>query len=146
VHFNTTAHPTAEWTAPQIIEAFPGDQAPRFVIRDRDGIYGAVFQQRIRNMGIEEVVCAAHSPWQNSYCEHLIGSVRREYLDHVIILNERHLLRILRLYFEYYLHSCTHLSLERNAPIERKVEPPHLGRVLAIPQVGGLHHRYRRAA
>jgi hypothetical protein len=146
VHFNVTAHPTAEWTAQQIIEAFPDDTAPRFLIRDRDGIYGNVFQQRVRNMGIEEVVCAAQSPWQNPYCERLVGSIRRECLNHVIILNERHLLRILRLYLDYYHESRTHLSLNRNAPLEREVEPPHLGRVLAIPKVGGLHHRYCRAA
>ncbi len=146
VHYNVTAHPTAAWTAQQIIEAFPDDTAPRFLIRDRDGIYGDVFQQRVRNMGIEDVVCAAQSPWQNPYCERLIGSVRRECLNQVIILNERHLRRILRLYLDYYHNSRTHLSLGRNAPMKREVEPPHRGRVVAIPQVGGLHHRYRRAA
>jgi len=91
-------------------------------------------------------VCAPKSPWQNPYCERLIGSIRRECLDHVIVLNERHLRRILQSYFDYYLNARTHLSLERNSPIERVVEPPCLGRVVAIPQVGGLHHRYRRAA
>jgi hypothetical protein len=146
VHFNVTAHPTAEWAAQQIIAAFPDDTAPRFLIRDRDGIYGHVFEQRVRNMGIEEVICAVQSPWQNPYCERLVGSIRRECLNHAIILNESHLLRILRLYFDYYLHSRTHLSLGRNAPIERDVEPPHRGRVVAIPQVGGPHHRYCRAA
>ncbi len=146
VHFNVTAHPTAAWTAQQIIEAFPDDSAPRFLIRDRDGIYGDVFQERVRNMGIEEVVCAARSPWQNPYCERLVGSIRRECLNHVIVLNDRHLLRILRLYLDYYHESRTHLSLNRNAPVERDVEPPHLGPVRAIPQVGGLHHRYCRAA
>ncbi|MBU0717755.1 MAG: transposase [Planctomycetes bacterium] len=97
-------------------------------------------------MGIEKVVCAAQSPWQNPYCERLVGSIRRECLNHVIILNERHLLRILRLYLDYYHESRTRFSLNRNAPVVREVEPPHLGRVVAIPQVGGLHHRYRRAA
>jgi len=97
-------------------------------------------------MDIEEVVCAPRSPWQNPYCERLVGSIRRECLDHVIILNERHLRRILRSYFDYYLHSRTHLALERNVPIEREVELPDRGRVIALPQVGGLHHRYRRAA
>ncbi len=146
VHFNVTAHPTAEWTAQQIIEAFPNDTAPRFLIRDRDGIYGNVFQHRVTNMGIEQVVCAPRSPWQNPYCERLVGSIRRECLNHVIVINEQHVLRILRSYFDYYLHSRTHLSLNRNSPVERQIEPPHLGRVVAIPQVGGLHHRYRRAA
>ncbi len=146
VHFNVTAHPTAEWTAQQVIEAFPDETAPRFTIRDRDGIYRNAFQQRLRNMGIEEVVCAPRSPWQNPYCERLIGSIRRECLDHVIVLNKRHLRRILRLFFDYYLNARTHLSLERNSPIEREVDPPPGGRVVAIPQVGGLHLRYRRAA
>jgi putative transposase len=146
VHFNVTAHPPAEWAAQQIVEAFPFEEAPRFLIRDRDGIYGERFRERIANMGIEEVVIAPRSPWQNPYCERLIGSIRRECLDHVIVLNERHLRRILRSYFDYYLRSRTHLSLNRNAPIEREVEPPSRGRVIAIPQVGGLHHRYHRAA
>ncbi len=146
VHFNVTAHPTAEWTAQQIVEAFPFDDAPRFLIRDRDSIYGNAFQQRVKNMGIEEVLIAPRSPWQNPYAERLIGSIRRECLDHVIVLDERHLHRILRSYLDYYTRSRTHLSLDRNAPIERDVEPPCHGRVVSIPQVGGLHHRYRRAA
>jgi len=146
VHFNVTAHPTGEWTAQHIVEAFPFDGAPRFLIRDRDGIYGERFRERIANMGIEEVVIAPRSPWQNPYCERLVGSIRRECLDHVIVINERHLRRILASYFEYYHVARTHLSLDRNAPIERKAEPPSGGRVIAIPQVGGLHHRYCRAA
>ena len=146
VHFNVTAHPTAVWTSQQIVEAFPDDTAPRFLIRDRDGIYGNAFQHRIKNMGIEEVICAPQSPWHNPYCERLVGSIRRECLNHVIVLNERHLMRILRVYLAYYHESRTHLSLDRNAPISREVEPPHRGRVVAIPQVGGLHHRYRRVA
>ncbi len=146
VHFNVTAHPTAEWTAQQIVEGFPFDDAPRFLIRDRDSIYGNAFQQRVKNMGIEEVLIAPRSPWQNPYAERLIGSIRRECLDHVIVLDERHLYRILRSYLDYYTRSRTHLSLDRNAPIERDVEPPCHGRVVSIPQVGGLHHRYRRAA
>ena len=146
VHFNVTTHPTAEWTAQQVIEAFPFDEVPRFLIRDRDSIYGAVFRNRVNHMNIEEVVCAPRSPWQNPYCERLIGSIRRECLDHVIVLNVRHLRRILQSYFDYYLHSRTHLALERNSPIQREVELPDRGRVIAIPQVGGLHHRYRRVA
>jgi len=146
VHFNVTAHPTAEWTAQQIIEAFPEDSAPRFLIRDRDGIYGLSFQTRVTNMGIEEVPTAPRSPWQSPYVERLIGSIRRECLNHFIVLNERHLRRILSSYFTYYHESRTHLSLDRNSPIPRDVEPPERGRVIAIPQVGGLHHRYRRAA
>jgi hypothetical protein len=146
VHFNVTAHPTAEWTAQQIIEAFPEDSAPRFLIRDRDGIYGLSFRTRVANMGIEEVPTAPRSPWQSPYVERLIGSIRRECLNHFIVLNERHLRRILSSYFTYYHESRTHLSLDRNSPIPRDVEPPERGRVIAIPQVGGLHHRYRRAA
>jgi transposase InsO family protein len=146
VHFNVTAHPTAEWTAQQIVEAFPEDHAPRFLIRDRDSIYGQFFQERVKHMGIEQVVIAYRSPWQSPYVERLIGSIRRECLRHFIVLNERHLMRILRSYLAYYHEARTHLSLDRNAPIEREVEPPERGRVLAIPQVGGLHHRYCRAA
>ena len=146
VHFNVTEHPTAEWTAQQIVEAFPDDEAPRFLIRDRDGIYGQYFQTRVANMGIEEVVCVRRSPWQNPYAERLIGSIRRECLDHVIVLNERHLRRILRSYFAYYHEDRTHLSLDRNSPIPRKIELPEHGEVISIPKVGGLHHRYRRAA
>ena len=104
------------------------------------------FRQRVKNMGIEEVVTSWRSPWQNPYVERLIGSVRRECLDHVIVLNEKHLQKILASYFEYYNNSRTHLSLNRNSPFPRKVEPPGTGKVVAIPKVGGLHHRYTRAA
>jgi transposase InsO family protein len=146
VRFNVTAHPTAEWTAQQIFEAFPEDQAPRFLIRDRDSIYGEFFRQRVKHVGIEQVVIAYRSPWQSPYVERLIGSIRRECLNHCIVLNERHLRRIVASYLDYYHESRTHLSLNRNSPVEREVEPPERGRVLGIPQVGGLHHRYRRAA
>lgn len=146
VHFNVTAHSTAEWTAQQIVEAFPDEEAPRFLIRDRDGIYGHFFQQRIANMGIEEVVCSPRSPWQNPYAERVIGSIKRECLRHVIVLNERHLKRILRSYLAYYHEDRTHLSLDRNSPTSRKIEPREQGEVISMPRVGGLHHRYRRAA
>jgi len=146
VHFNITAHPTALWTAQQITEAFPFDEAPRYLLRDRDGSYGEAFRKRIKNMGIDEVVIAPRSPWQNPYCERLIGSIRRECLDYVIVLHDRHLKRILSAYFDYY-HNCrTHLSLDRNSPVPRQVEPSSMGTVTSIPQVGGLHHRYTRAA
>jgi len=146
VHFNVTVSPTAEWTAQQVVEAFPYQATPRYLLRDRDSIYGEVFRRRVKHMGIEEVVTAYRSPWQNPYVERLIGSIRRECLDHVIVLNEAHLRRILASYFEYYHTSRTHLSLDRNAPIEREVEPPPKGHVVAVPQVGGLHQRYTRAA
>ena len=146
VHFNVTAHPTARWTGQQIVEAFPYDEAVRFMIRDHDGIYGLDFRQRVQHVGIDEVVIAYRSPWQSPFVERLIGSIRRECLNHVIVFNEAHLIRILTAYFEYYHQSRTHLSLDRNAPIPREVELPSQGRIIAIPQVGGLHHRYTRAA
>jgi putative transposase len=146
VHFNVTPYPTARWAARQVVEAFPFDEAPRFLIRDRDGIYDVDFRQRIKHLGIEEVVITLRSPWQSPYVERLIGSIRRECLDHVIVFNEAHLRRILRSYFAYYHEARTHLSLDRNAPISRRVEHPSEGKVIAIPQVGGLHHRYTRAA
>ena len=146
VHFNVTTNPHAEWTAQQIVQAFPYEEAPRFLIRDRDGIYGDYFKERVKDMGIEEVPIAPHSPWQNPYCERVVGSIRHECLDHVIVLNERHLHRILGEYFDYYHNSRCHLSLDRNSPTPRDEEPPSEGDVVAIPQVGGLHHRYTRRA
>lgn len=146
VHFNVTEHPTARWTAQQVVQAFPYDEASRFLIRDRDSIYGAYLRQRVKGTGIEEVVIAPRSPWQNPYCERLIGSIRRECLDHLIVLNEAHLLRIPASYFNYYHRSRTHLSLGRNAPMPCEIEPPGRGKIIAIPQVGGLHHRYTRRA
>ena len=141
MHFNVTAHPSAEWTTQQIIEAFPIDSALRFLLRDRDSIYGDIFQRRVKQLGIAEVLTTPQSPWQNPYVERLIGSIRRECLDHLIVLNEVHLNRILKSYVEYYHRSRTHLSLDRNAPFSRDVEPPERDNVIAIPQVGGLHHR-----
>ena len=146
IHFNVTAHPSAQWTAQQIVEAFPWDEAPRFLLRDRDAIFSNDVQQRIQHMGIEEVLIAPRSPWQNPYAERVIGSIRRECLDHVIVLNERHLKSVLSSYFDYY-HTCRpHLSLERNAPHPRPIQSPDQGQVIALPQVGGLHHCYQRAA
>lgn len=146
VHFNVTANPTAAWTAQQITEAFPFDEAPRYVIRDRDGIYGYFFRKRVKNMGIDEVPISPRAPWQNPYCERVIGPIRRECLDRVIILNEVHLKRIVTSYFDYYHRSRTHLSLGRNSPVRRDVERPEVGRGISIAKVGGLHHRYTRAA
>ncbi|MEX2170788.1 MAG: integrase core domain-containing protein [Pirellulales bacterium] len=142
LHFNVTAHPSAQWTAQQVVEAFPFDDAPEFLQRDRDGIYGEVFQRRVASLGIEEIVSAPRSPWQNPYVERLIGSIRRECLNHVIVFNKRHLTRILNDYFRYYNECRTHLALDGNSPQPREVEPPDRGRVIAVPQVGGLHHRY----
>ena len=146
VHFNVTRHPTAEWTARQIIEAFPGDDAePRYLLHDRDSIYGEPFRRMVKIMGIEEVRTAPKSPWQNPYCERVIGSIRRECLDRVIILGEKHLCRIMKDYLEYYHHSRPHLSLERNSPTPRNVQMPSDGEVISISKVGGLHHLYSRA-
>jgi putative transposase len=146
VHFAVTANPTAEWTARQLVEAFPWDHAPRYVLRDRDRAYGLEFSEMAKRMGIHEVLTAPRSPWQNAHLERLIGSIRRECLDHVIILNETGLRRVLKSYFAYYEQSRTHLSLDKDAPIRRPIQLPEMGRVVEIPQVGGLHHRYERIA
>jgi len=146
IHFNVTPNPTAEWTAQQIIEAFPYDTAPRFLLHDRDSIYGNVFRRRVKGMGIEEVTTAYRCPWQNPYCERVIGSIRRDCLDHIIIFGEAHLRRILKDCFRYYHESRTHMSLEGNSPFPREIEPPSKGTVVAVPFLGGLHHRYTRAA
>jgi transposase InsO family protein len=129
-----------------LVNAFPDDSAPRYVIRDRDKIYGANFVRRVRAMGIEQVLTAPRSPWQNPYCERVIGTLRRDCLDHVIVLTEQHLRRILRKYLEYYHGSQTHLALGKDAPELRELEPPDGGNVIALPMVGGLHHRYTRRA
>ncbi len=146
LHFNVTEHPTEQWTWQQIIEALPWDEAPPYLLRDRDTIYGASFRQRVKHLGMKEIVISRRSPWQSPYVERLIGSIRRECLDHVIVINESHLLRVLKSYFQYY-HECRpHMSLGRNSPMPRAIEPAERGQVIAIPQVGGLHHRYARAA
>ena len=146
VHFNVTEHPTAEWTAQQVVEAFPWDEAPRYLLRDRDCIYGAAFRQRVRHMGIEEILIAPWSPWQNPYVERLIGSIRRECLDHLVVLHERHLQRVLRAYFDYYHHWRTHQSLAMDAPVPRPVHPRTLGPVWEVQEVGGVHHHYEQRA
>jgi transposase InsO family protein len=146
LHFNVTANPSAEWTARQIVEAFPFDEAPKYLVRDNDGIYGQAFRERMTQLGIEEVRITPRSPWQNPYVERLIGTIRRECLNHVIVLNERHLKRILTDYFAYYHTARTHQALDDNAPWPRQIEPPERGRVVAEPMVGGLHHRYFRQA
>ena len=146
VHFNVTAHPTAEWTAQQLREAFPFDQIPRYLLRDRDKIFGDTFREQVKDMNIEEVLSAPRSPWQRAYVERVIGSIRRECLDHVIVFGEASLRRTLSCYFSYYHHTRPHLSLAKDAPEPRPIQGPELGRVLAMPQVGGLHHRYERRA
>lgn len=142
IHFNVTGQPTAQWTAQQLLEAFPFDSAPDYLLRDRDAIYGELVKKRIKSLGMKDVVTAPRSPWQNPFVERIIGSIRRECLDHIIVLNEAHLKRILRDYFSYY-HTCrTHLSLNKDLPQSRPVELAQLGRIKVLPKVGGLHHRY----
>jgi transposase InsO family protein len=145
VHLAVTAHPTALWTAQQLREAFPEDAAPRYIIHDRDHAFVAL-ASTASGMGIQELRTAPRSPWQNGYAERVIGSIRRECLDHVIVVNETGLSRVLSRYLAYYHQSRTHLSLAKDTPQPRPVAPPTLGQVVAIPQVGGLHHRYDRRA
>src|SRR5262249_24116605 len=119
VHLAITDHPTAAWTAQQVVEAFPDDTAPRWLLRDRDAIYSDAFRPCVASMGIGEVVCAPCRPWQNPYAERLIGSLRRECIDHIIILGEAHLRRMLARYLLYYHATRTHLSLDKDAPTPR---------------------------
>jgi transposase InsO family protein len=142
VWINVTANPTAEWVARQITEAFPWDGAPRYMIRDRDRIYGAVVTRRLRAMGIRDKPTAPASPWQNGFAERLIGSIRRECLDHVIVLGEAHLRRILKSYARYYNGVRTHRSLNKDAPVSRPVQ--RSGFISSHAILGGLHHHYAR--
>ena len=158
LHFNVTEHPTAAWTAQQIVEAFADREPARYLIRDRDSIYGNEVRLygnevrlygnevrlRINSLGMEEVLTAPQSPWQNPYAERLIGSIRRECLNHYIILNARHLKRTLSGYFRYYHESRTHLSLGKQCPFPRQALSD--GKIVAFPQLGELHHRYERLA
>jgi putative transposase len=145
VHVAVTDHPTAAWTAQQLREAFPWDRAPRYLIRDRDHAFDG-WTETAKTMGIDELLTAPRSPWQNAYAERFIGSARRECLDHVIVFSAPGLQRLMKLYCAYYEQSRTHLSLNKDAPIPRPIAAPGDGRVVAIPQVGGLHHRYERQA
>jgi putative transposase len=146
IHFGVTACPSSEWAALQLLQAFPWNSGPRYLLRDRDGSYGERFQKAVNWLGIREVLTAPQSPWQNAYVKRLIGSIRRECLDHVIVLNDGGLRRVLKSYFEYYERSRTHLSLGKDTPITRPIQPAAMGRVVEIPEVGGLHHRYERVA
>src|SRR5437867_4021764 len=142
VHFNVTEHPTAEWTARQLLEACALEEGPRYLIRDRDQVYGERFSHQARMLDIQEAVTAPRSPWQNAYGERVIGSIRRECLDHVVVIGERHLREILSKYVNYYNGTRTHLSLSKDAPEPRRVQLPSEGRVVKVPRVGGLHHEY----
>ena len=144
VHLAITEHPTAAWAAQRVVDAFP--TASRWLVRDRDAIYSDPFRRRIAGMGMTEVITAPSSPWQNPFAERLIGSLRRECLDHVIILSQRHLRRVLARYVSYYHGARTHLALEKDAPTPRRVQALIEGPVVAFAEVGGLHHRYERRA
>ena len=146
VHVNVTAHPTAAWTAQQLREAWPWNTAPRFVIRDRDAIYGSDPRRALQQFGIEDVPTPPRCPWQNPFVERAIGSLRHECLDHVIVWNERVLRRHLQRYLAYYHEWRTHLSLDKDAPVPRAVQPAPCGTIVAVPHVGGLHHHYERRA
>ena len=146
VHFNVTAHPTAEWAGQQLREAFPFERIPRYLLRDRDGIFGLAFRKDVEAMGSQEIPSAPRSPWQRAYVERVIRTLRRECLDHMIVFSEASLHRRVKSFLAYYHESRTHLSLAKDTPEPRPVHPPELAAVVAIPQVGGLHHRYERRA
>jgi putative transposase len=151
LHFNVTEHPTATWTAQQMVDAFPEDSAPSYLLRDRDSVYDHLSQHRLRGMRIREVLTAPHSPWQNPVVERLIGSIRRECLDHVLVLSERHLRRILTRYLAYYHRERTHLALDKDAPPRSRwaaspIRPPggtiqHRSAGLPLPSATALTRR-----
>jgi transposase InsO family protein len=146
VHFSVTAHPTAEWTAQQMREAFPWESAPRYLLRDRDRILGENFVAQVKAVGIKQMLSVPRSPWQRAYIERVIGTIRRECLDHMIVFDQRCLYRHLRSFTDYYHRSRTHLALENDSPEPHPVQPPDAARIVAIRQVGGLHHRCERRA
>ena len=144
IHFNVTTNPTAQWATQQIVEAFPWDTAPKYLLRDRDKTFGKRFQKRVWSMGIEEVLTAYRSRWQNAYVERLNGSIRRECTDHIIVWNERHLKKVLREYIDYYNNDRTHLGIKKESPTGRQnTKQTSISDCLVeLPKVGGLHHRY----
>jgi transposase InsO family protein len=142
IRYAVTTHPTAEWMARQIVEAFPCDEAPEYLVRDRDAVYGEVVKRCLRGLGIRDRSTAPRSPWQNAYVERLIGSIRRECIDHVIVFCETHLHRIMSAYASYYNQARTHLALGKDAPIGRSIE--RFDNIIAEPVVADLHHRYAR--
>jgi hypothetical protein len=147
LHVDVTSHPTQDWAAEQISRAFSSNRKPKYLIRDRDSIYGQRFRDRLHELQIKEKVTAKQSPLQNILVERTIQSIRHECLDHVIVLNERHLKRLLTAYSQYFNFSRTHTTLAQDCPVHRPIERASKGkRIVAIPQVGGLHHRYERRA
>lgn len=139
---SATMHPSAEWISRQLTEAFGWEEGPCYLVRDRDSVYDEVFTRRLRAMGIRDRPTAPRSPWQNGYCERLIGSIRRECLDHMLVFGERHLRHLLRTYADYYNRTRTHLSLDKDSPASRAIES--FGHILPVPILGGLHHQYVR--
>jgi putative transposase len=146
LHFNITDSPSASWSAQQLTEALPFRTPPRYLLRDRDSIYGVEFVRRAGALGLEQRLIAPRAPWQNPFVERLIGSIRRECLDHVIVLNARHLHQLLADYVDYHHRHRPHRSLEQDCPEPRATEPPDQGRIIELPLLGGLHHRYTRRA
>jgi putative transposase len=146
LHIGVTDQPTATWAAQQIVHVFPDETGPTYLLPDRDAVYGADFQRRVERMGIRQVVIAPRAPWQNPFAQRVIGSIRRECLDLVIVLNERHPRRLLRTYLGYYNVARPHQSLGSDGPRRREVQSVPSGRIVTVPEVGGLHHRYQRAA
>ncbi|WP_405236981.1 integrase core domain-containing protein [Lentisalinibacter orientalis] len=146
LHTNVTESPTAEWTARQVIEAIGLDEAAKYLVRDQDGKFGEKFSRQVASAGLTEVLTAPASPWQNAYAERVIGTIRRECLDHMIILGEQHLRRTVKRYAAYYNGVRTHLSLEKDSPQGRLVQLPGEGAIRSRPHFGGLHHEYLRQA
>jgi putative transposase len=146
LHFNVTEHPTASWAAQQLREAFPWGIVPKYLLRDGGGEFGFKYQQAVESLGMRDLVTSPGSPWQNGYVERVIGCIRRECLDHVITLTETHLRRILGRYVDYYNRARLHQGIGQDSPDGREVEGGHDGPVRAVPEVGGLHHRYTRKA
>jgi putative transposase len=146
LQFGVTAHPTAEWTVQQLRNAFPWKSVPRYLLRDRDRIFGYDFIEQAKAMGIKQVLSAPRSPWQRAHVERLIGSVRREWLDHIVVFSECSLRRTLSAYCDYYHNGRTHLSLGKDAPEARQIQTVTEGKVVEMPEIGGLHHHYERRA
>jgi hypothetical protein len=146
IHFNVAEHPTADWTAEQLVQAFPWKTAPQYLLQDRHRIYGDTFQAQATNLQITEVLTAPRSPWQSPCFERRIGSIRRECPDHIVVVGAQSLRRILRSYIDYNHYSRCHLVLDKDSPEIREVQPPDRGSLVEIPRVGGLHHRYERRA
>ena len=144
---NVTTNPTAQWLAQQVVNAFPWDTAPKFLIRDHDTAYGLAFSARVRGLGIREIRTAVRAPQMNGFAERVIGTLRRECFDPLIVLSGRHAQHLLAEFRDWYNQDRVHPAVGKDAPEHRPVEPPELGNVVALPRLGGLHHRYcRRAA